>query len=237
SLRAEDGAYEEVQVNEVNLVHTNDGEFEFDNDFEYDSEDRMDTLLDDNKKDNNDDENQNNIFTFTYRAHRKYQFVPLDLHWARKNFEKRGAILLKNLLGKARASRVKHQWIGEVVWDAFCAYWNTDVGFLQKSAQGNGFGAALHTTGSISVIQHKANMKKSLKKTPTQLELFTKTHKHKYETWVDKKSKHVEYCHWIAKDYLFAFSSNSCLVSQISILDIKGVIPICDCDPFSYRVQ
>ncbi|XLR43569.1 hypothetical protein S83_028229 [Arachis hypogaea] len=55
SLRVEDSAYEEVQVNEVNVVHTNDGEFEFDNDFEYDSEDQMDTLLDDNEKDNNDE--------------------------------------------------------------------------------------------------------------------------------------------------------------------------------------
>ncbi|RYQ95801.1 hypothetical protein Ahy_B08g091159 [Arachis hypogaea] len=83
---------------------------------------------------------------------------------------------------------------------ALSAYWNTDAGFLQKSAQGklnraydcSGFGAAPHTTGSISVTQHKTNMKKSLKKTPTQLEFFAKTHKHKDETWLDKKSKHVE---------------------------------------------
>ncbi|XLT04430.1 hypothetical protein HN51_043179, partial [Arachis hypogaea] len=119
---------------------------------------------------------------------------------ARKNFEKRGAALLKNLLEKARASRVKPQWIGDVVWDALCTCWNTDAGFLKKSVQSklnrasdcSRFGAALHTAGSIFVTQHKANMKKSLKRTPTQLELFAKTHKHKDETWVDKKSKHVE---------------------------------------------
>ncbi|XLS84808.1 hypothetical protein HN51_034974, partial [Arachis hypogaea] len=120
----------------------------------------------------------------------KHKFFPPDLHWARRNFEKRGATLLKNLLGKTRASRVKPQWIEDVVWDALCAYWNTDAGLLQKSAQGklnrasnrSGFGAALQTAGSIFVIQHKANMKKSLKKTPTQLELFAKIHKHKNET-------------------------------------------------------
>ncbi|XLU18681.1 hypothetical protein S245_054747 [Arachis hypogaea] len=120
---------------------------------------------------------------------RKHQFFPPDLYWARKNFERRGVALLKNLLGKARTSRVKPQWIEDGVWDALCAYWNTDTGFLQRSTQGksnrasgcSGFGAALHTAGPISVIQHKTNM----------LELFAKTHKHKDETWVDKKSKHV----------------------------------------------
>ncbi|RYR01787.1 uncharacterized protein [Arachis hypogaea] len=129
----------------------------------------------------------------------KHQFFPPDLYWARKNFERRGVALLKNLLGKARASRVKPQWIEDGVWDALCAYWNTDTGFLQKSTQGksnrasgcSGFGAALHTAGPISVTQHKTNMKISLKRIPTQLELFAKTHKHKDETWVDKKSKHV----------------------------------------------
>ncbi|XLR23685.1 hypothetical protein HN51_070078, partial [Arachis hypogaea] len=100
----------------------------------------------------------------------KYQFVPPDLHWAQKNFEKRDAALLKNLLRKARASNVKPRWIGEVMSDALCAYRNTDAGFLQKSAQ----------------------EKKSLKRSPTQLELFVKTHKHKDKIWVDKKSKHIE---------------------------------------------
>ncbi|KAL4306591.1 hypothetical protein AHAS_Ahas16G0193600 [Arachis hypogaea] len=97
---------------------------------------------------------------------RKYQFVPPDLHWAQKNFEKQGAALLKNLLGKVRASRVKPQLIGEETWDALCAYWKTNAGFLQKSAQGklnrasdcSGFRAALHTTSSIFITQHKANM-------------------------------------------------------------------------------
>ncbi|XP_020959551.1 uncharacterized protein LOC107645680 isoform X2 [Arachis ipaensis] len=133
----------------------------------------------------------------------KHQFFPPDLYWARKNFERRDVALLKNLLGKARASRVKPQWIEDGVWDALCAYWNTDTGFLQKSVQGksnrasgcSGFGAALRTAGPISVTQHKTNMKISLKRIPTQLELFAKTHKHKDETWVDKKSKHVEECH------------------------------------------
>ncbi|XLS70746.1 hypothetical protein HN51_027611, partial [Arachis hypogaea] len=58
----------------------------------------------------------------------KYQFVPPDLHWARKNFEKRGAVLLKKLLGKARASRVKPQWIGEVVCrDGNGSPWGGDI--------------------------------------------------------------------------------------------------------------
>ncbi|XLR67947.1 hypothetical protein S83_018619, partial [Arachis hypogaea] len=65
----------------------------------------------------------------------KHQFFPPDLHGARKNFEKRGAALLQNLLGKPCVSHVKPQWIGDVVWDALYAYWNTDTGFLQKSAQ------------------------------------------------------------------------------------------------------
>ncbi|MED6140241.1 hypothetical protein PIB30_091307 [Stylosanthes scabra] len=66
----------------------------------------------------------------------KYEFIPLDHVHAQNNFEKQGATLLKNLLAKARKSRVKPKWIEEVVWDALCLYWDTDVGFLQKSAQG-----------------------------------------------------------------------------------------------------
>ncbi|XP_057742949.1 uncharacterized protein LOC130961215 [Arachis stenosperma] len=96
----------------------------------------------------------------------KYQFFPPDLYWTRKNFERRGVALLKSLLGKARASRVKPQWIEDDVWNSLCACWNTDTGFLEKSAQGKsnrasscrGFGAALHTAGPISVTQHKINM-------------------------------------------------------------------------------
>ncbi|RYR01723.1 hypothetical protein Ahy_B06g080584 isoform E [Arachis hypogaea] len=130
----------------------------------------------------------------------QHQFFPPDLYWARKNFERRGVALLKSLLGKARKSRVKPQWIEDDVWDSLCTYWNADTGFLKKSAQGKsnrasdcgGFGASLHTAGPISISQHKTNMKKSLKRTPTLLELFAKTHKHKDETWVDKKSKYVE---------------------------------------------
>ncbi|MED6122018.1 hypothetical protein PIB30_035752 [Stylosanthes scabra] len=60
SLRADDGTFEEVQVNEVNVVQNDNAEFEFDNDLEYDSEDNQrDTLLDDNEEDINN-ENQSN---------------------------------------------------------------------------------------------------------------------------------------------------------------------------------
>ncbi|KAL4338709.1 uncharacterized protein [Arachis hypogaea] len=121
----------------------------------------------------------------------KHQFFPPDLYWARKNFERRGVALLKSLLGKARTSRVKPQWIEDDVWDVLCVYWNADTGFLQKSAQGKSNRASLHTAGPITITQHKTNMKKSLKRTPTQLDLFAKTHKHKDETRVDKKSKHI----------------------------------------------
>ncbi|MED6209463.1 hypothetical protein PIB30_054937 [Stylosanthes scabra] len=64
----------------------------------------------------------------------KHEFIPPNHVLARKNFEKRAASLLKNLLAKA------------------------------------------HTN--------------SLGSLPTPMELFERTHKHKDESWVDKKSEH-----------------------------------------------
>ncbi|MED6135133.1 hypothetical protein PIB30_043321 [Stylosanthes scabra] len=52
-----------------------------------------------------------------------------------------------------------------------------------------GFGESLHTGGSITSSQHQVNLAKSLGRPPTHLELFERTHKHKDETWVDKRSE------------------------------------------------
>ncbi|MED6141530.1 hypothetical protein PIB30_104379 [Stylosanthes scabra] len=71
------------------------------------------------------------------------------------------------------------------------------IGFPKKIAQGKlkrasdcgGFGESLHTGGSITSSQHQANLAKLLGRHPTQLELFECTHKHKDQTWVDKRSE------------------------------------------------
>ncbi|MED6124670.1 hypothetical protein PIB30_061176 [Stylosanthes scabra] len=75
--------------------------------------------------------------------------------------------------------------------------------FYKKNAQGklnrafdcDGFGESLHTGGSITSSQHQVNLAKSLGRHTTQMQLFERTHKHKNETWVDKRSEqfHVKF--------------------------------------------
>ena len=79
----------------------------------------------------------------------------------------RAAVLLKNLLQKARTKQVRPRWLGETVWDRLCEHWSSET-FKKKSAQAKlnrssncgGFGGSLHIGGSITTSQHRANLVK-----------------------------------------------------------------------------
>ena len=79
----------------------------------------------------------------------------------------RGAAILKNVLNKARTDMNRPNWMGEFVWDRFCAHWGSEA-YKKKSAQAKlnrasdcgGYGGSLHTSGSITSSQHRANLVK-----------------------------------------------------------------------------
>ncbi|KAJ1375240.1 putative transposase, Ptta/En/Spm, plant [Sesbania bispinosa] len=79
---------------------------------------------------------------------RKFSIIPPNSRWARKNFDMRGAALMKNNLEKARAKMEKPSWIGE-----------------------------------STILNGTA---------PTPAELFRRTHQHKDNTWVDRRSAHID---------------------------------------------
>ncbi|XP_020239661.1 uncharacterized protein LOC109818567 isoform X2 [Cajanus cajan] len=124
----------------------------------------------------------------------KYSVFPPDYHWAKKNFEMRGTIFLKNNLNKARTTMNKPDWIKDGVWERLCEHWSSE-GFKKKSIQAKTNRAsncgASHTGGSITTSQHRANMMKETGTLPTPLELFRRMHQHKDNTWVDRRSQHL----------------------------------------------
>jgi len=48
---------------------------------------------------------------------KKFLICPLDHRWARKNFEMRGAVTMKNNLNKAPQRKIKPNRIGDSTWD------------------------------------------------------------------------------------------------------------------------
>jgi len=53
--------------------------------------------------------------------HKKFPICPPD--WARKNFEMRGVVPMKNNLNKAQQRTIKPNWIGDSTWDILCQQW------------------------------------------------------------------------------------------------------------------
>ncbi|XP_058759559.1 uncharacterized protein LOC131632857 [Vicia villosa] len=135
---------------------------------------------------------------------KKYNFVPPDDAWARKNFERRGATIMKNNLNKVRVTRKRPSWIDLNMWNTLCENWGTSE-YKKKSMQAKtnrafdcgGFGMPLHTCGSITTSQHRANlivyaMTKLNGTPPAPSDLFVHTHQHRRNnTWVDRRSEHV----------------------------------------------
>lgn len=93
--------------------------------------------------------------------------MPPNDQWARKNFEIRGAARLKNLLATARRIMERPRWLGDHVWDRLCEHWRTaqyqdkcEKAKQNRASDCGGFGASLHTGGSITTSQHRHNMVK-----------------------------------------------------------------------------
>ncbi|WJX67188.1 hypothetical protein P8452_51680 [Trifolium repens] len=95
----------------------------------------------------------------------KFKFCPPNDAWARKNFERRGAAIMKNNLSKVRLARKRPSWISQKLWKTLNEHWKTpDYKKKRMQAKTNrasdrdGFGKPLHTCGSITTSQHRANL-------------------------------------------------------------------------------
>ena len=85
--------------------------------------------------------------------------------WARRNFERRGAARLKNLLATTRRAMERPPWLGELVWNRLCEHWRTaqyqeksEKAKANKASDSDGFGPSRHTCGSITTSQHRYNL-------------------------------------------------------------------------------
>ncbi|WJX66235.1 diphosphoinositol-pentakisphosphate 1-kinase [Trifolium repens] len=130
---------------------------------------------------------------------KKFKFCPLDDAWARNNFETRGAAIMKNNLCKARLTKKRPSWIDSDVWNALDEKWKNPE-YKKKCMQAktnrasdrDGFGKPLHTCGSITTSQNRANLTEENGTPPAPSDLFLHTHQHrKNKTWVDRKSEHA----------------------------------------------
>ena len=104
-------------------------------------------------------------FCLCFFVQKKFSICPPDDRWARKNFEMRGAAVMKNNLNKARTVMNRPSWINEDIWPNLCNHWASQ-GYIKKRIQAKanrasdcgGLGGSLHTCGSITASQHKDNM-------------------------------------------------------------------------------
>ncbi|KAJ1387123.1 putative transposase, Ptta/En/Spm, plant [Sesbania bispinosa] len=117
---------------------------------------------------------------------RKFSICPLDGKWARKNFDMRGAALMKNNLEKAHVKMEKPNWIGESVWDRLCQHWGSAT-FKKKVDKQKQIG---HLT--VEDLECPFTLTISIGTAPTPAELFRLTHQRKDNTWVDRRSAHID---------------------------------------------
>ncbi|RDX82182.1 hypothetical protein CR513_37057, partial [Mucuna pruriens] len=157
---------------------------------------------------------------FWVKSHGKFSVCPPNYDWAKKNFEMRGSILMKNNLNKARTTMNRPIWIEDSVWERLCEHWKSE-GFKKKSTQAKTNRAsncgASHTGGSITASQHRANMIKETGTSPTPLELFCRTHQRKDNTWVDRRSQHEAYTRTLKQLTKRAFAQGNPPPSELDV--------------------
>lgn len=97
---------------------------------------------------------------------KKFQWVPEDEHYIRRNWERRGSSRLADMFSEARENRDrKLDWIGEGVWHELWKYWDSDEFKVRsqknkknRASDCNGLGFPLHTSGSISINDHATRL-------------------------------------------------------------------------------
>ncbi|XP_074576181.1 uncharacterized protein LOC141832603 [Curcuma longa] len=107
----------------------------------------------------------------------------------------------KDLLYKCRRKGTRPWFIPEDIWNSWRAIWaaekwqsNAHIARANRNTElaGPSTGSSKHTAGSRSIVEHTLDMENELQRPPTCWEIFSKTHKSKDGTFVDKRAEAFE---------------------------------------------
>uniref|UniRef100_A0A7C9E475 Uncharacterized protein n=2 Tax=Opuntia streptacantha TaxID=393608 RepID=A0A7C9E475_OPUST len=84
---------------------------------------------------------------------RRYWWLPEHDNIIKKNFEKKGAARLKDILSDAHEKRMKPQWMNEEVWEGLYNYWDTPE--FKAKAERNKRNRASDFLGPRFICTHK----------------------------------------------------------------------------------
>ncbi|KAK7290985.1 hypothetical protein RIF29_05805 [Crotalaria pallida] len=120
----------------------------------------------------------------------KYKWLPIYNEWMENAFAHKGSLLIKNTMSKIRDGKNKGKWLLPSVLESLRQYWDTDVDFQKRSANGKqnratDVGAPLYTGGRVSTADHVYRMEKINMKRPTCMDVLGRTKK-KDGRWVGK---------------------------------------------------
>ncbi|XP_058733498.1 uncharacterized protein LOC131605120, partial [Vicia villosa] len=115
----------------------------------------------------------------------------------RRNFEKRGAAKMSQLMQDVRKDlEYKPGWMGADVWQQLSVHWNSlkfkKASETNKRNRSSMDGASLHTGVSIPHRLHWKRMRKEKGVDPSLTEFYFRTHRKKDQSWV---GVHVEFAY------------------------------------------
>ncbi|XP_020686615.1 uncharacterized protein LOC110102576 [Dendrobium catenatum] len=128
---------------------------------------------------------------------RDFYWLPQHNAKIRKNFEKRGSTLLRDMFTYIRKSGERALWISESVWDELTRIWASlddskrrDQNKMNRASDIRGMGNALHSGGSVPHTKNRRRLKEILGKKPTVDALNTRTHQRREDQqWVDHRTR------------------------------------------------
>ncbi|XP_058733632.1 uncharacterized protein LOC131605272 [Vicia villosa] len=120
---------------------------------------------------------------------KKFSWPPEHKVTVRRNFERRGAAKMSQLLQDVRKDlEYRPGWMGADVWQQLLEHWNSlkfkKASETNKRNRSSMDGASLHTGGSIPHRLHWKRMRKEKGADPSLTEFYFRTHRKKDQSWV-----------------------------------------------------
>ncbi|MED6218894.1 hypothetical protein PIB30_030784 [Stylosanthes scabra] len=105
---------------------------------------------------------------------------------------------LHEIMHEIRTMRAPHEWIRDDLFDRLVEFWRQEdykkLKQTNKRNKASVTGGSLHTGGSTTYEATRKKMTLELGRTPTQSEVFARTHTQKEDRlWVDKRSDDVNF--------------------------------------------
>ncbi|PKU62605.1 hypothetical protein MA16_Dca028043 [Dendrobium catenatum] len=128
---------------------------------------------------------------------KEFCWLPQHNDKIRKNFEKRGSTLMRDMFTDIRKSGKQPLWIGEDKWAELNTSWGSeeytrkrDQNQHNRASNVGSLGSSLHTSGSIPHTEHRSHLKEMLGREPTPVELHSRTHKRQEDQqWIDERAR------------------------------------------------